>query len=321
MELETEVAVFFDFRIGEIDDAEAVQEGNDAIADGGDGDFVPVVLAFIANRFDKFVVGAEPSASRKTGTAGGVPNGGFFTVSGDFVLATAEEPRRVDFVSAEVERAIHAAFEDVIDFRDEVGVRNMGDDETVARFRIVVLTNEDAVVSEAPAFGYEGVRVDDFPAVVAFDEEGFPFADAEILNADVLPADGSLICWVNLEPEETCEIFVSEDIGDGNAVEPRSEGRTDRLNFEGVPVVGFVRFERRFQDVVGGIVEPDATFLMSSAAFVIDARGVGIAGRDFALITEDAVGVRDVAAELHAGVAGNVDFEVELQNEVAVRLS
>ena len=105
-----------------------------------------------------------------------MPNTRFFAVASDFVLAAAEEPRSVDFVRAEVQRAIDPTLEDVVDLRDKVRVRNVRNDEAVARFCVVVLTDQDAVLGEAPAFGYEFVRVDDFPSVVALNEEGLPFA-------------------------------------------------------------------------------------------------------------------------------------------------
>ena len=233
MKLEPDFAFLFDLRIGEVDDAEPVEERDGAIADRGDGDFVPGFVALIADRLDEFVVGSEPSATGLTGSACGVPDTGFFTVSGDLVLASAEEPRGVDFMSAEVERGVHAAAEDVIDLRHEIGIRDVGDDETVARLRVVMLTDEDAFVREGPAvrFGREGVRVDDLPAFVALDEEGFPFGDAEVLNADVLPADRALVALMNLEPDDPGEGVVIEDISDGDAVDPSAERRTDRLNF------------------------------------------------------------------------------------------
>ena len=62
MELESNLARLFDEGVGDIDDAEAVEEGDDAVAASRDGDFVPVVFALIADFFDEFVVGGEPSA-------------------------------------------------------------------------------------------------------------------------------------------------------------------------------------------------------------------------------------------------------------------
>ena len=57
---------------------------------------------------------------------------------------------------------------------------------------------------------------------------------------------------------------------------------------------------------------------MAAAAFVVNASVVLVAG-DFALVTEHAVAFfANLAAELNAGVARDGNFEVELQNEVAV---
>ena len=88
MELEPDFALFFELRVGNVDDAETVQEGNGAIAASADGDFVPVLFALVADRLDELVVGAEPTAAGLVFT-GGVPNTGLFSVTGDFVLAAA----------------------------------------------------------------------------------------------------------------------------------------------------------------------------------------------------------------------------------------
>ena len=235
MKLKTDFAFFFKERVDEIDDAEAVEEGRDVIAASDDGDFVPVVVALVANRFDKFVVSSEPAAAGDTlafvVNAGGVPNSGFFTVAGDLVLTSAKEPRGLDFMSAEIERGVDAALEDVFDFRGEIVVRIVRDDQTVARFLVVMLADQHAVVGEGPNFGNVFrplVSAVDIPAFVGLDEEVFPFADAKVLNADVFPQDFALSSGVNLKPEETAEIFVIEHVDNRNAVEPAT-GRPTTL--------------------------------------------------------------------------------------------
>ena len=315
VELQTEFAGLFEFRVVDINDAETVQERRGAVAASRDGDRVPTV--FVADRFDKFVVGAEPTATRFVFT-GGVPNGRFFAVPGDFVLAAAEEPSRVDFVSAEVERAVAAPIT-IVDFRDEVVVVVVRNDKAVFRFRRRVFADQVAFFFvELPASRDEFVRVFDFPTGVALDEERLPFADAQILNADVFPVNRSLAAGVNLETEVAFEVDVVEEVRDRDAVDPGADRRADALDFERVPVARFVGRERFFQRFFRSRVEPNATFLVAAAAFVVNAGVVLVAG-DFALVTEHTVAVfANLAAELNAGVARDGNFEVELQDEVAV---
>ena len=88
-----------------------------------------------------------------------------------------------------------------------------------------------------------------------------------------------------------------------------------------VPFAVFVRRNRLLQNFFVRIVEPDASLLVTAAAFVVDTAGVFVVRRDFALISEDAVVVfTNRAAELNAGVARDLAFEIALENEVAKRL-